>query len=215
MPTTFTSVSRLARKLETEPAALDARLTRMAERGLVLDVERRGRRYFTLSPVVIGFFEYTFMRQGSDLPLGELARLFDEYFFQDDRFVRSVFTGETQIGRSLAREEALVELRRSRRDPGLGAGQPPHRDGLGPRGLHLRLPPPPQPPGHGLRAAAAHLPDPQLRRGDAGPQRHRRAHQRRRGHADPGIQEGRPGPDRRQRPAASATSATAAAAAAA
>ena len=49
-----------------------------------------------------------FMRQGSDLPLGELARLFDEYFFQNDRFVRSVFTGETQIGRSLAREEALV-----------------------------------------------------------------------------------------------------------
>jgi ferredoxin len=80
----------------------------MAERGLVLDIERRGKRYFTLSPVVIGFFEYTFMRQGSDLPLGELARLFDEYFFQNDRFVRSVFTGETQIGRSLAREEALV-----------------------------------------------------------------------------------------------------------
>ncbi len=108
MPTNFVSVSRLARKLEMEPAALDARLTRMAERGLVLDVERSGRRYVTLSPVVIGFFEYTFMRQGSDLPLGELARLFDEYFFQDDRFVRSVFTGETQIGRSLAREEALV-----------------------------------------------------------------------------------------------------------
>jgi formate hydrogenlyase subunit 6/NADH:ubiquinone oxidoreductase subunit I len=108
MPTTFVSVNRLARKLETEPAALDARLTRMAERGLVLDIERRGKRYFTLSPVVIGFFEYTFMRQGSDLPLGELARLFDEYFFQNDRFVRSVFTGETQIGRSLAREEALV-----------------------------------------------------------------------------------------------------------
>ena len=37
MPTQFVSVTRLARKLGQEPAELDARLLRMAERGLVLD----------------------------------------------------------------------------------------------------------------------------------------------------------------------------------
>ena len=90
MPTQFTSLGRLARKLEVDPAALDDRLTRMAQRGLVLDVERHGKRYFTLAPVVIGFFEFTFMRTRDNLPMAELARLFEEYFFQDDHFARGV-----------------------------------------------------------------------------------------------------------------------------
>ena len=107
MPTTFISLNRLAGKLEIPPDRLDDQLTAMAERGLVLDVMRNGKRYFTLSPVVIGFFEYTFMRTRDNVPMAELARLFDEYFFQDDRFARAIFTGETQVGRSLVREEAL------------------------------------------------------------------------------------------------------------
>lgn len=107
MPTNFTSLGKLSRKLGVPADQLGDKLTAMAERGLVLDVERHGKRYFTLSPVVIGFFEYTFMRTRDDLPIAELARLFDEYLFHDDRFARAVFDGETQIGRSLVREEAL------------------------------------------------------------------------------------------------------------
>ncbi len=107
VPTAFTPVSRLARRLDMDAAILDERLTAMAQRGLVLDVERGGRRYVTLSPVVIGFFEYTFMRTRDDLPMAELARLFEEYFTRDDRFARAVFSGDTQVGRSLVREEAL------------------------------------------------------------------------------------------------------------
>jgi len=57
--------------------------------------------------VVIGFFEFTFMRARDDMPMAELARLFNEYMFQDRRFPRAIFAGQTQIGRSLVREEAL------------------------------------------------------------------------------------------------------------
>lgn len=109
MPTNFISLNRLARRVDMPSDALDALLTAMGERGLVLDLERNGKRYFTLSPVVIGFFEYTFMRTRDDLPMAELARLFDQYFFQDERFARAVFAGETQVGRSLVREEALPD----------------------------------------------------------------------------------------------------------
>jgi ferredoxin len=49
------------------------------------------------------------MRTRDDLPMAELARLFDEYMSVDDRFTRSVFRGQTQIGRSLVREEALPD----------------------------------------------------------------------------------------------------------
>jgi hypothetical protein len=62
-----------------------------------------------LAPVVIGFFEFTFMRVRDDAPMEELAQLFDEYLFADDehRFARAVFEGSVQVGRAMVREEAL------------------------------------------------------------------------------------------------------------
>ena len=79
----------------------------MAQRGLVFDAEHKGQRYVVLAPVVLGFFEFTFMRTRDNLPMAELAKLFDQYMMQDDKFAHSVFAGSTQIGRSLVREEAL------------------------------------------------------------------------------------------------------------
>lgn len=113
--------AKLARRIPIRPTALDVffctlgiprdelgdQLTRMAQRGVVLDFEHQGQRYFVLPPVVIGFFEFIFMRVSGDLPMAELARLFDEYMNESDRFPRTVFQGQTQIARSLVREEAL------------------------------------------------------------------------------------------------------------
>ncbi len=107
VPARFTSLGGLAKKLGMPREELDVRLTDMARRGLVFDIEHEGRRYFALAPVVIGFFEFTFMRTGDDLPMAELSRLFDEYMKGDDRFIRGVFGGPTQIGRALVHEEAL------------------------------------------------------------------------------------------------------------
>ena len=78
----------------------------MAERGLVLDFESNGKRYVLAAPVVIGFFEFTFMRERPDAPMEEYAEAFED-FFDDEAFVRSVFAGSTQIGRSFVREEAV------------------------------------------------------------------------------------------------------------
>ena len=107
MPSTFMSLKRLARKVGTPVEQLDAMISSMAERGLVVDVERNGRRYAALAPVVIGFFEFTFMRTRPDYPMHDLAQLFEQYLFEDGAFAHAVFQGETQIGRSLVREEAL------------------------------------------------------------------------------------------------------------
>ncbi len=107
LPNRLTSLDTLSRKLGTAGDGLAERMSEMARRGLVLDLEHGGQRYFALAPVVIGFFEFTFMRTREDTPMAELARLFDEYMHGDDRFARSVFRGQTQIGRSLVREEAL------------------------------------------------------------------------------------------------------------
>lgn len=110
VPTKPIRVDRLASRLGLETARLDERLADMARRGLVFDLTKDGTRYVSLAPVVIGFFELTFMRAGDELPRAELARLFEEYFFEGDAaFAKAVFGGDTQIGRSLVRETAIPE----------------------------------------------------------------------------------------------------------
>ena len=107
IPTRPASLQDLSRRLDRPAAELDERLTEMAAKGLVFDLENQGQRYFSLAPVVIGFFEFTFMRTDGKLPLDELACLFEEYMHGNDHFARSVFAGQTQLGRALVHEEAL------------------------------------------------------------------------------------------------------------
>jgi ferredoxin len=109
IPTRPISLNGLVRKLNMPREELGDRMTDMAERGLVIDIMFKDKRYFSLAPVVIGFFEFTFMRTRDELPMAELAQLFDRYMTEDDRFARSVFQGQTQLGRSLVREEALSD----------------------------------------------------------------------------------------------------------
>ena len=104
-----TPLSVLSAKLGIPGDELAEKMTEMARRGVIFDLEHGGEHYFSLPPVVIGFFEFTFMRAREELPMAELAGLFDEYMTEDDRFARAVFQGETQVGRSLVREEALPE----------------------------------------------------------------------------------------------------------
>lgn len=109
IPTRPITLNGLSRKLNIPREELKDKMDDMATRGLVIDIRFNSKRYFSLAPVVIGFFEFTFMRARDDLPMAELARLFDRYMTEDDRFARSVFQGETQLGRSLVREESLPE----------------------------------------------------------------------------------------------------------
>jgi ferredoxin len=107
LPHSFTQLEKLSDNLRIPVDELDGRLTDMARRGMVMDIEHNGRRYFTLPPVVVGFFELTFMRVRPDTPMKELAHLFEQYFYENDRFSKTLFQGETSLFRTLVREEAL------------------------------------------------------------------------------------------------------------
>ena len=109
VPMRPTALEHLAPKVGMPAEELDGRVTDMAARGLLLDFWHNGRRYVMLPPVVVGFFEFVFMRARPDLPMAELAQLFEQYMGGDDRFARAVFGGQTQVGRSLVREEALPQ----------------------------------------------------------------------------------------------------------
>ena len=109
LPSQPKPIDEISRRLDIPQDQLCEKLTEMAHRGVVLDLEYKGTRYFALPPVIIGFFEFTFMRARDELPMAELAQLFDQYMCEDDKFTSSVFTQQTQVGRSLVNEESLIE----------------------------------------------------------------------------------------------------------
>lgn len=109
LPNRFTSLDDLAAELGIPADELNDQMTAMARRGVVMDIEHKGQRYFSLPPVVIGLFEFTFMRLRPEMPMAELAQLFEEYFYGDNRFAQALFEGQTQLFRSFVREEALPD----------------------------------------------------------------------------------------------------------
>lgn len=78
----------------------------MADKGLVLDIPRRDTVYYMLAPVVIGFFEYTFMRVRDDVNMKELAELFHAYF--DNKEVRDELSrSDTKMMRTVIYEQLI------------------------------------------------------------------------------------------------------------
>lgn len=109
MPMTPAPLRAIAARLREAPDRLEAKLDRMAEKGLVLDFETNGAHFYMLAPTVIGFFEFTFMRLHQELPNKQLADLLSTYMFDDPTFARNAFAGETQIGRTLVHESVLPD----------------------------------------------------------------------------------------------------------
>jgi len=109
LPHNFTPLETLSTNLKIPKDELNTKLTEMAQRGLIFDIEYKSKRYFTLPPVVIGFFEFTFMRTRPDMPLKELSYLFEKYFYENENFARTHYHGQTQLFRSFVREEAIPE----------------------------------------------------------------------------------------------------------
>lgn len=84
-------------------------LDNMAEKGLVMDLPYADTTYYMLMPGLIGFFEFTFMKNRSDLPLPELARLMTEYLFEDTTQgqAKEFFGSKTSLTRSLVYDDVV------------------------------------------------------------------------------------------------------------
>lgn len=103
LPMTLDKISGITGVGENELKKL---LDGMADKGLVLDLSRRDQTYYMLAPMVVGFFEYTFMRVRDDINMRDLAELFQLYFSNED--VRNeFFGGETKLMRGLVYESLI------------------------------------------------------------------------------------------------------------
>ncbi|MFH1529915.1 MAG: 4Fe-4S binding protein [Pseudomonadota bacterium] len=109
MPYGFASTGRLSRMLGIPAGELGPRLDRMAEKGLVMDMRKGDKVWWYLSPLIIGFFEFTMMRIRTDVDQKALADLMHRYLFDDprDAMLREAIAGDTQLMRPMAHEDAL------------------------------------------------------------------------------------------------------------
>lgn len=93
-------------KLAETKKILDA----LADRGLLVDIDRNGESVYALPPPMAGFFEFSMMRLRTDIDLSVLSELFYQYITVEEDFIKSLFTeGETQIGRTFVNEQTIPE----------------------------------------------------------------------------------------------------------
>ena len=89
-------------------ADLVPKLERMAEKGLVADMPCGDTVYWLLMPGLIGFFEFTFMKKRTDLPMAKVAGLMREYLHEVRPGQAEEFFGSpTQLVRALVYEERV------------------------------------------------------------------------------------------------------------
>ncbi len=107
-PRPLSEIADLAGMSEEKTGEL---LNGMAEKGLVVDIPRKGTTYYMLSPVVVGFFEYSLMR-ADRADIAELSALY-EHYFQDKKVAGEIFGSDTKMFRALVYEHYIPELVRT------------------------------------------------------------------------------------------------------
>ena len=109
LPYRPSSLARISRMLGEPEAALRPMIEGLCSKGLVLDIWDGGQYLYMVSPIVIGFFEFTMMRTDPDLPQARWAELFQAYMFGEKDFLRANFGDgqQTSVMRALPHEEAL------------------------------------------------------------------------------------------------------------
>lgn len=114
MPQKPSSVETISSYAGVEAGKLRPMLEKMADRGLVLDMENpdNGKTYYLLAPTVVGFFEFSLMTKRTDINQKRLAELYNEYMFGEKEFGHSAFRGRTQFGRAAVHETALTDAQR-------------------------------------------------------------------------------------------------------
>ncbi len=85
---------------------LQKTLNSMVHKGLVLALPLRDGFYYMLNPMVVGFFEFTFMRVPDFVNTKELAELFDKYL-ENPEVRKELYGSDTSLFRTLVYENVI------------------------------------------------------------------------------------------------------------
>lgn len=106
-PLTEATIDELSLYTKIPESELKPILDRMADKGLLMDIPYGDKIYYLLLPGFIGFFEFTFMKNRTDLPLDKLARLMTDYLHDDVGQAKEFFGSKTQLTRTLVYEDKI------------------------------------------------------------------------------------------------------------
>ncbi len=102
------TMEELIKRTGIAEARLKQILESMARKGVVLDSAPADKRFFLLTPTVFGFFEFSFMRLNSKLPLKRLAELMDKSLRAEMGL--EFFGSKTRMSRTLIYEKNIPKL---------------------------------------------------------------------------------------------------------
>jgi len=103
------TMEELLRATGMEEGKLRHVLERMAQKGLVADMPYRGVTYYLLIPGLIGFFEFTFMKNRTDIPMDRVAKLMAGYLEErgEQGQMNEILRSGTQLTRALTYEDGI------------------------------------------------------------------------------------------------------------
>jgi ferredoxin len=84
-------------------------LDKLADKGLLLDMEHNGIQTYILAPTMAGFFEFSLMRTDGRFNQKLLSELFYQYINEEDDFVAKALMQKTSIARTFINERAIQE----------------------------------------------------------------------------------------------------------
>ncbi len=97
MPYGLASVAKIAKATGYKESVLQPNLDRLSDKGLLVDIWARDKYVYTISPMVIGIFEFTMMRTGDGVNSEKCARLFKEYLVNNSAFWDANFSKGQKI----------------------------------------------------------------------------------------------------------------------
>lgn len=104
LPMTLDKIAGITGIKEEE---LKRTLESMAVKGLVVELSLQDGTYYMLAPMMIGFFEFTFMRVREEINMKELAELFTIYMQTPGVWEEWFGNGDTKMVRSMVYENLI------------------------------------------------------------------------------------------------------------
>jgi ferredoxin len=110
MPTGLAPLHRIAEITGIPERRLSGLLENLAAKGLVMDLEAEDGFRYTVSPFIVGVFEYTMMRTDGGVDFPRVVRLFKEYLTADGGFFEANASHGEQVSvmRTIPHLEALA-----------------------------------------------------------------------------------------------------------
>ncbi|MDF2879021.1 MAG: 4Fe-4S dicluster protein [Clostridia bacterium] len=84
------------------------RLENLCSKGVLLDMDNKGKTTYFLPPPMVGFFEFSMMRTRHDIDQKLLSELYHQYLNVEEDFIKDLFfSTETKFGRTFVQEGVL------------------------------------------------------------------------------------------------------------